>query len=559
MKLKYTLTLICSLFIYAGFSQIHLSTMVWSAEGTEIISDAKRYDDGSIYVAGRFTEATDFDHSDAEVILEPIGVIDVYVAKYSHFGELIWVHSFGAVGEAQNKLQMQLDDEGNAFLSGVFDGEVDFDFSAEEYVLDGNNEVYLLKINADGEFQFAYEFNVYEGPMQLDKEGNVLMVGQFFGIKDFNPGAEEFYLDNEDGNRYFLKLNNAGEFVWAKNVGESENPFFVDDIGVNSNNEIYLTGNFTDTLFYVVDGTENYSVNEDVYGIGLIKYDSDAEILWGGALLGEGANYATDIAIDRDDNIIIGGLFTEELDFDFGAGATIETVENRAMYIQKLSSDHELLWYGIMPTNGSITNCYFNGIVTDQYNDIYFAGDIATDFIDFDPGVGTDNRSSWDDQADAFFGKWSADGTYIWAKTIGRVGNDRANSIFLDEVGTIYLAGGFSDNCDFDPNDGTYFIDALGYPDGYLSRYYQGLTGIEPTPVFDGLSVYPNPTAGTFTISGLTAGDQVEVYSLNGELLIQNQAMNINHEISLAHLADGVYLVKVVNKASSRMVKVVKG
>lgn len=61
------------------------------------------------------------------------------------------------------------------------------------------------------------------------------------------------------------------------------------------------------------------------------------------------------------------------------------------------------------------------------------------------------------------------------------------------------------------------------------------------------IALYPNPTAGSFTLSGLQANSTIQIFSLDGKLVFSKAIINEgNAEIELKQTA-GVYLVHVTN------------
>src|SRR5690606_11818656 len=66
-------------------------------------------------------------------------------------------------------------------------------------------------------------------------------------------------------------------------------------------------------------------------------------------------------------------------------------------------------------------------------------------------------------------------------------------------------------------------------------------------------SVYPNPTAGAFTIdlSNMTTSiDKVEIYSSTGQLVRSLAATGNHYEVDMDTEAAGVYLVKVFSQGN---------
>ena len=76
----------------------------------------------------------------------------------------------------------------------------------------------------------------------------------------------------------------------------------------------------------------------------------------------------------------------------------------------------------------------------------------------------------------------------------------------------------------------------------------------------DPLQVYPDPSTGHFTVSGLTSGQSVEIYNCEGQRIDRRMADHTFMDFNIAAYASGMYLVRVQNQDGSMSVqkKIVK-
>jgi hypothetical protein len=74
---------------------------------------------------------------------------------------------------------------------------------------------------------------------------------------------------------------------------------------------------------------------------------------------------------------------------------------------------------------------------------------------------------------------------------------------------------------------------------------------------FAHLPVYPNPTTGIITISGLEKGDNIYLYTLDGKLLATFTASGETTVIDLSYLSSTVYILRSKLK-STRLIKIWK-
>lgn len=81
-------------------------------------------------------------------------------------------------------------------------------------------------------------------------------------------------------------------------------------------------------------------------------------------------------------------------------------------------------------------------------------------------------------------------------------------------------------------------------------------TGIELMPP---LLIRPNPTADFLLLEGLTQPARISLYNLSGALLIAPQQVNSSvHQLSLEGLANGIYLLQIIQAEHIQHVKVLK-
>lgn len=93
-----------------------------------------------------------------------------------------------------------------------------------------------------------------------------------------------------------------------------------------------------------------------------------------------------------------------------------------------------------------------------------------------------------------------------------------------------------------------------------LSDRIQGCSpSIESTEeVFKTLNVFPNPVNDVLTVKGLTGDFDVLITDINGKVVYSNPSANGNLEIPTKQYQSGVYLLSVINKGVSKVVKVIK-
>jgi len=104
----------------------------------------------------------------------------------------------------------------------------------------------------------------------------------------------------------------------------------------------------------------------------------------------------------------------------------------------------------------SIENAY--SLTVDSSGNVYTVGDFYGT-VDFDPNSTTFNLTA-KGASDVYIQKLDSKGDLVWAKSMGGKASDIGLDITIDEIGNLYIVGGFQDTADFDPDTSTYNLIA---------------------------------------------------------------------------------------------------
>ncbi|HYE80502.1 MAG TPA: hypothetical protein VEI97_21210 [bacterium] len=163
---------------------------------------------------------------------------------------------------------------------------------------------------------------------------------------------------------------------------------------------------------------------------------------------------------DSSGNIIIAGDFRSNMDFDPGPGTAMRSSAGQVdTYVVKFNAAGEFQW---VTTWGGIDYDEAFSLDTDSAGNVYVAARWAQT-VDFDPGPGTDSRTSAGGY-DCAAMKLDPNGNRVWCSTWGGPGNDKTQGVAFAS-GSPHFAGGFNGTCDFDPGPGTQFRTSNGGSD----------------------------------------------------------------------------------------------
>lgn len=285
----------------------------------------------------------------------------------------------------------------------------------------------------------------------VDNQGNVYTTGHFKGTVDFDPGIGVFNLSSVDEEDAFIfKLNASGDFIWAKQFGDSS---FVEcnDLVLDSDGNIYITGSFLGPIDF--DPNSGISEMVSTYGgrdIFIQKIDGNGNLMWAKqisgytplALSNPSPTNAFSIAINSNDDIYITGYFDGTVDFDPDTIATnyLTVIQASDIFISKYDSDGN---FDFVKQLGGTLGAVAYSIEVDENNNIYTTGVIGGT-VDFDPGAGTYNLVPTSIfEAEMFISKLDSLGDFVWANKLGA---GAGYAITSDNNGNVYSTGEVSSN-----------------------------------------------------------------------------------------------------------------
>jgi hypothetical protein len=385
-----------------------------------------------------------------------------------------WVKTIGSSGWDYARYTA-VDDSGNVYTTGEFQGHVDFDPGpgVAHKTAAGGFDIFLQKLNSEGELvwvkTFGNSFREGFGELALDDDGNIYLIGDFLGTVDFDPNAGSLLLNAGSGNGTFiLKLSSAGNLVWAKSLSSNGKCAGL-GLAIDKEGKPIITGYFRGQVDF--DPGPALSIHETESGGGdqfVLKLSPAGDFIWvkisraNPASISYSGAVAYTIAIDDSSNIYTVGDFRDTVDFDPSPSIHHLISEGRDNgFIQKLDKNGNLRWVKQVKTTLNTFNYSIAiDIGIDGANNVYVVGSYYADTVYFDSGNPAAMLTE-EDSVQGFVEKLSSSGDFIWAKSIGGKYVDRILAVKVSESGNIYLTGHFSDTTNLDPDSiGQSFVSA---------------------------------------------------------------------------------------------------
>lgn len=410
---------------------------------------------------GNFSGIIDFDPGVGVSNLSTIAMItDVYIQKLNSAGNFQWAFSLAGNGMSYAN-HVVTDAAGNIYICGSFDSPVDFDPGVATNIVSplGNQDAYILKLNASGVFQWVKTFGSTNlGATSLlsaaiDNNGDLVLAGYFADVVDFDPGPGVTNLvASSFADQFTLKLTNSGNFVWAKAFnGNLPDYITPKTVVIDGNNDILLSGTFNGTFdFDASASTSSLSSTNQSDDIYVTKLNSTGNLVWAKVLGNSNYESVSGVAKDAQNNLYLCGNFFDTLDANPGAAINnIITTNNGGILVLKLNSNGDYVWAKKMD---GIGYTYSEHMTMNPQQHLYITG-YFDQTTDFDPGMSTQNLTSNGDY-DVFVSKLDSSGNFLTAKRVGGINADGAFKVQANATGSIYTLGLFASTVDFDPGVG---------------------------------------------------------------------------------------------------------
>ena len=437
---------------------------------------------GHVYVAGAFNGTVDFDPGPGTAPLTSTGPTDVYLAKYTAGGALVWV---GQLADAA-VTALTVDAAGAVYATGRFPVTTDFDFGpgVTNLTTGSSGAAFVVKYNPDQSLAWARQLggqtaNVQGDAITLDAAGNVYTSGVLnSGNADFDPGTGTVTLTNSSGNAntYISKLTPAGNYVWAKQFANDASiaaGVWSADLGVDAAQNVYVTGLFVGRVDFDTSASTGWvqtgnisSASGDGYVVKLTAAgDTSYVVRIGSPNASEGGN---GIAVDPAGNAYVTGHFSATTTIDATAGDTnLSATGATDVFLLKLTPTGGVGWAKKIGSTG------WDGgmkIVADGSTGLYVTG-YFTGTADFDPGAGVRTLPFGGGGGDVFALKMLTDGTFADAWALGGAGYEYPQDVALVGTGDVVAVGMFQGAGDFDPGPGVATLTSAGDYDAYVSVF----------------------------------------------------------------------------------------
>ncbi len=226
-------------------------------------------DADNVYVTGFFRESADFDPGPLVATLTSAGQEDAFLASYTSSGAYRYAVRMGGTQRDEAR-SVDVDDAGQAFITGFFLGTADFDPAVGllELTAVANRDLFVASYDSVGGVRFAFAAGDTGDDtgtdLVVDSTGALLLTGQTFGTVDLDPGPGAAEMPPFPFDAFIARYSNTGVF---ESLDIYEAPSTADSFGysitVDPSDRPHLVGDFSgaNVDFDPGDGTALFTSN----------------------------------------------------------------------------------------------------------------------------------------------------------------------------------------------------------------------------------------------------------------------------------------------------------
>ncbi|MCD6131828.1 MAG: hypothetical protein J7J61_06990 [Candidatus Hydrothermae bacterium] len=300
------------------------------------------------------------------------GNSDVWVLKLGAFGSVVWQKAYGGSGNDIAR-GVATTSSGDIIIAGKTE-------SFGDWIADA----WVLRLDADGNIKWQKAYGGAgagdEANAVVESGGDIIVAGHTYS---FGAGSSDVLV---------VKLDENGDILWQKAYGGSgaEDAY---GVAVADNGDIIVVG-------------ETESFGSGSYDILVLRLDGSGNIIWQKAFGGAGADFAHDVAVADNGDIVVVGQTSGSL------------------LVLRLDEQGNIKWQKAY--SGASDDLAYGVVIADN-GDIIVAG----------------RSNSFGNSSDYIWVlRLDENGNIVWQKAYGGTSDDLAYSVALASNGDIIVAGG---------------------------------------------------------------------------------------------------------------------
>lgn len=304
----------------------------------------------------------------------------IFLLKLDNDGNFVWLKNAGNDSGDDHGHDVVSDPAGNIYVTGFVsdycfgnNGPSVAQFGTVSLPIEyGDSLGFVAKISNDGVWQWAQTFGGVDGErdnrIAIDQANNVYVAGGYYGSKNFGSS-----LANSEGgvDIFVTKYDSNGNFQYVRTTGSAYDDR-ANDITVDMNNDIYITGEFRDKVPFATD-TINNNGGPNGRDIFVSRMDVNGNWLWATKA---GSNFGDErgsgIITNNKHNIFVTGQFKG--DANFGSSIALNASSPDSVQIFVAAIDTLGKWNWALQAGGQDDDERGNAVACDTSCNLYVTG-----------------------------------------------------------------------------------------------------------------------------------------------------------------------------------------
>ncbi|MBL7942335.1 MAG: hypothetical protein JNM00_06200, partial [Flavobacteriales bacterium] len=271
---------------------------------------------GNVMITGEFYSSS---ITFGSTTLTNSGLSDIFIATYDADGNPLWARKAGA-GGSDRGYGAAFDNEGNALVTGDFEGTVNFGTTSISSTNNGD-DVFIVKYDSAGNELWAMGFggagSETGSGIVADDTGNIYACGWYY-YDEFEFGGDN-YPYSDLGDVFVLQVSAEGNPGWCHTFGNTSNEF-AHYIECDVNNNLIVCGDFFSASLNIGGTNLTNSGNMDGF---FVKYTNAGNQQWAKkCVFSQESDYASCITSDNVGNLYVTG-HAGKANTQFGNGITV--------------------------------------------------------------------------------------------------------------------------------------------------------------------------------------------------------------------------------------------
>jgi hypothetical protein len=216
------------------------------------------------------------------------GSRDACVVKFDPSGNRIWGTYIGGAQSENGLNETAVDSLGNIYVAGTTSSINNISFNGFQNNLSGGSDMYLIKLDKNGNRLWA---TYYGGPLgemggdvTVDEDGNIYLCGATGSTSGIAFGGFQTAFGGGSSDCFVVKFDSNGNRLWSTYIGGNDTEIaFYSKIKSDLSGNIYVSGvtsSFSGISFNGFQNNHGGGIFPSFHDAFLVKLDKNGNRLW---------------------------------------------------------------------------------------------------------------------------------------------------------------------------------------------------------------------------------------------------------------------------------------